>query len=288
MAGPWGQRFPPADGAGFQVILQGSCWLLPHGGGSPIALGVGDVLFLPRGTGHALADHPSTPLAEPSCEPHDPALSRPLPNGHPSTVTLCGAYQLDPTRAHPLLSDLPDTLHLPARLGHLPEIRSAVELLGGELENPRLGADTVVPALLDVLLLFILRAWFDQQPEPGPPFGWRAALADPAVSTALHRIHRSPAHRWTVESLATEAGLSRAAFAKRFTTLIGQPPLGYLTWWRLTTAARLLRESDAPLSTVAAQVGYGSEFAFANAFKREYRLAPGRYRREERPGPSAA
>lgn len=288
---PWGQRFAPASGAGFRVVLQGSCWLIPQEG-DPIPLSTGDVIFLPRGHGHALADHTSTALAEPACDPQErpsqehryPSTSMGLTGqdtAQPVTVTLCGAYQLDSARAHPLLQDLPDILHLPARLGHRAEIRAAVELLGAELENPRLGADAVVPALLDMLLLFILRAWFDQQPQGGPLLGWAGALNDPAISNALHALHREPAAPWTVETLAARAGLSRAAFARRFTTLVGQPPLTYLTWWRMMSAARLLRESDKPLSTVAGQIGYGSEYAFASAFKRAYGLAPGRYRRQE-------
>jgi AraC-like DNA-binding protein len=92
-------------------------------------------------------------------------------------------------------------------------------------------------------------------------------------------MHREPAHPWTVRSLGEVAGLSRTAFARRFTALVGQPPLAYLTWWRLTVAARLLRRTDAPLAAIAAKVGYGSEFAFAAAFRREYGIAPGRYRR---------
>ncbi|MDG4863395.1 helix-turn-helix transcriptional regulator, partial [Streptomyces sp. T-3] len=88
-----------------------------------------------------------------------------------------------------------------------------------------------------------------------------------------------PARPWTVEDLGARAGLSRAAFARRFTALVGQPPLAYLTWWRMTTAGRLLREADAPLRTVAEQAGYTSEFAFAKAFKREYGMAPGQYRK---------
>lgn len=287
---PWGQRFPAALGsAGFQVILQGSCWLTPPAGGAPIALGIGDVVFFPHGHGYGLADSPATPLAEPDCDPLEEAelyasasIGQPL-HGTP-TVTLCGGYQLDPTRAHPLLDDLPHMVHLPARLGHRAEIRAAVDLLGSELDRPRLGTDTIVPALLDMLLLYILRAWFDEQPEQGTVTGWAAALADPAISAALHAIHRDPAQRWTVETLAAQARLSRAAFSKRFTTMIGQPPLTYLTWWRMTTAARLLHGSDAPLSEVATQTGYTSEFAFANAFKREYGTAPGRYRRHSQAG----
>jgi AraC-like DNA-binding protein len=271
------------------VILQGSCWLTPPDGGAPIALGIGDVVFFPHGHGYGLADSPATALAEPDCDPLEEAelyasasIGQPL-HGTP-TVTLCGGYQLDPARAHPLLDDLPDMVHLPARLGHRAEIRAAVDLLGSELDRPRLGTDTIVPALLDMLLLYILRAWFDEQPERGTVTGWAAALADPAIGAALHAIHRDPAYRWTVETLAAQARLSRAAFSKRFTALIGQPPLAYLTWWRMTTAAGLLHGSDAPLSEVATQTGYTSEFAFANAFKREYGTAPGRYRRHGQAG----
>ncbi len=132
------------------------------------------------------------------------------------------------------------------------------------------------------MLLFILRAWAQQQPPGQATHGWAAALTDPAVSRALDGIHREPGRSWTVESLAAHAGLSRAALARRFTALVGQPPLTYLTWWRMTTAARFLRNSDDPLNTLARKVGYRSEYAFAHAFKREFDLAPGRYRREER------
>ncbi|TMR89004.1 AraC family transcriptional regulator [Nonomuraea basaltis] len=279
---PWGQRFPSVPGsAGFQVILQGSCWLIPPSG-DPVALGVGDVLFAPRGIGYGLADSPVRDLAEPYCDPTEDSdlfVSDFIGQDGPVTVTLCGGYRLAPGRAHPLLQDLPDLLHLPARLGHHPELRAAVDLLGAEVERPHMGADTVVLALLDTLLIYILRAWFADLPAKPRP-GWATAMADPAISAALSALHRDPARPWTVKTLADQASLSRAAFSQRFAAMIGQPPLTYLTWWRLTLAARMLRESDAPLSEVATQVGYGSEFSFANAFKREYGTAPGRYRRQ--------
>jgi AraC-like DNA-binding protein len=284
---PWGQRFPAAPGsAGFQVVLQGSCWVLPPDGGAPIALSVGDVVFFPFGHGYALADSPSTPVAEPQCDPlteealfHSASVSGP----GPATVLLCGGYQLDPARAHPALRELPAMIHLPARLGLHSELRAAVDLLGAEIAQPRLGADTIVSSLLDTLLAYILRAWFDARHSACEVAGWAQALADQGISAALDAMHRDPAAAWTVAELAERAGLSRAAFARRFTALVGQPPLTYLTWWRLATATRLLRESDSSLSEIAAQVGYGSEFAFANAFKREYGVAPGKYRRESCP-----
>lgn len=267
---PWGQRFAPVPGAsGFQVVLEGTCWLL-RDHADPVELRAGDVVFLPDGRGHALAGSPTTPVTSVPCDPNDPdfAAGHPVP-ANPTTVTLCGAYELD--HVHPLLRDLPDTVLVSG-----PELHAAVTLLAGELERPRLGSDALVPALLDTLLLYLLRTWFAGNPETT---GWAAALNDPAIATALHHVHRDPAHPWTVAGLAATAGLSRAPFAKRFTALVGQPPLTYLTWWRMTTAARLLRDTDEPLARIAGQVGYTSEFAFAAAFKRAHGTAPGRYRR---------
>lgn len=280
---PWGRRLriPPGT-AGFEVALGGTYWLIPQEG-DPVAVGTGDVVFFPHGGEYGLADSPDTPLppyecgSRPTRGPADLAE-----NGSPSAVVLCGVYQLDADRGHPLLDDLPGVVHLAARLGRHPRLRAAVDLLGAELEKPGLGAGAIVPALLDTLLLYLLRAWLAEHPVCGGPTGWAAALADPVVSAALDAIHSDPARSWTVHELGAHAGLSRAAFAKRFTTLVGRPPLSYLTWWRLTTAAHLLRDSDAPLRAVAERIGYGSEYAFANAFRRKFDIAPGRYRRNTR------
>ncbi|GAA2616011.1 AraC family transcriptional regulator [Paractinoplanes durhamensis] len=267
---PWAQQFASVPGsAGFQIVLQGPCWLTAPDT-DPVRLAVGDVVFRPHGHGHTLADSPSTRPTGPACNPDDPPP--PASPGPYSTVTLCGAYELDPARVHPLIRDLPPLIHLPAD----PGLRPTVDLLAAELEHPRLGADAIIPALLDTLLVHILRTWLARNPA-GP--GWPAALNDPALSAALTAMHRDPSRPWTVATLAAEAGLSRAPFARRFTDLVGRPPLTYLTWWRMTTAARLLQESDAPLTAIAGRVGYASEFAFAHAFKRRFGTAPGRFRR---------
>ncbi|MEU3271141.1 AraC family transcriptional regulator [Saccharomonospora sp. NPDC006951] len=270
---PFGHWFPAVPGAGFHVVLQGSCWLIPPVG-DPVSVAPGDIVFLPRGREHGLADSPSTPLAEQAV-----ALTE-IRTGDagmpPDTIMVCGAYLLDQTRPHPLFGELPDVIHLSARAGH-PALRAALDLLELELERERPGSGAMLPALLDVLLLHGLRAWIGEQSGGG---GWVAALRDPAVAAALDAVHRQPSRQWTVAELGALGGLSRAAFARRFTTLVGRPPLTYLTWWRLTLAARLLRESDLPLSTVARKIGYASEFAFAHAFKRQYGLPPGRFRRD--------
>ncbi|MCM3885517.1 AraC family transcriptional regulator [Frankia sp. R82] len=285
---PWGIRFPPTDGAGFHIVLMGTCWLL-RAGARPLRLAAGDIVLLPREPGHALADDPASPLTDFRADPHGPIPSEhadgyggPGPGGRTVTELLCGAYMFDRFRLHPLLADLPDVIHLPARVGHHPRLRAAVDLLGAELAEPRAGAAASMSALLDLLLLYMLRAWFDDH-STGSSTGWSAALADPAVSAALRAMHAEPEMPWTVRELGARVGLSRTVFAQRFTALVGKPPLAYLTWWRMTMAARLLRETDSPLPAVARRCGYSSEFAFAKTFKREFGVPPGAFRREGRP-----
>lgn len=240
--------FAPVPGAvGVRVVVQGSCVLTPVDK-EPIRLAAGDVVLLPHGRGHALA-------------------------GGADTLTLCGAYELAPEGGHPLLRELPEIVHLRAE----GDLKTAVSLLTTELSQPGLGTEALVPALLDMLLLYTLRTWFESE---HPERGWAAALRDPVVAPALGAIHEDPAKPWTVASLAALGGLSRAPFARRFAELVGQSPMRYVTWWRMTTAARLLRASDISLHAVAADVGYRSEFAFATAFKRQYGVAPGRYRKD--------
>lgn len=277
---PWGIRFPASKGAGFHVVLQGTAWLLPPDGTDPVRLGPGDVVLLAHGTGHGLADRPDTPLVDalPPADGSWPTGPDRGPVDAGETLLLCGAYQLSRARAHPLLTELPPYVHLPARVGAHPRLRAAVDLLGAELAEPQPGSDAIVPALLDTLLLYLLRTWWLSVCADRST-GWSAALGDPVVAGALRALHDDPARAWTVEELGALGGLSRAAFARRFTALVGRSPLAYLTWWRMTAAGRLLRTDDLPLRAVAERAGYSSEFAFAKAFKREYGMAPGQYRK---------
>lgn len=273
---PWGLRFGGNRGFGFHVILQGTCWLV-NADEQPLALRSGDVVLLASGKDHTLADDPTTPSVTFRLD-HEHHAS---PIGHQrlagaaagaETVLLSGAYRLEPRRPHPLLATLPDLVHLPHRRRH--GLHAALDLLGAEVEEQEPGAEAIISSLVDTLLIYILRAWHEDHPT-----GWSRALADPVIGPSLNRIHRYPARSWTVEQMGAEAGVSRATFTRRFTALIGEPPLSYLTRWRMTTAARILRQQDAPLSAIARSIGYTSEFAFAKAFKREYGLAPGNYRR---------
>ncbi|MFJ9780453.1 AraC family transcriptional regulator [Amycolatopsis sp. NPDC101161] len=281
---PWGLRFDHVTGASFHVVLQGTSWLTPLAGGpdfEPVELGPGDVVLLGRGVPHAMTSMPGTPLID--FRPTRPSATTPfgrvsVPGPGARATIVCGAYRLRRHRPHPLLRDLPEVLHLPAVPGRHPGLRALVQLLGDELAAHPPGAAVVAPSLVDALLVYMLRAWLQETADAA---GWSGALADPVTARALDAIHGDPARAWTVEQLGAAAGLSRAAFARRFTSLVGEPPLTYLTRWRMTTAAQLLRESDRPVAQVAAAVGYGSAFAFSKAFRREYATTPGGYRGAE-------
>ncbi|WP_082598596.1 AraC family transcriptional regulator, partial [Kitasatospora sp. Root107] len=192
------------------------------------------------------------------------------------TELLCGKYRLDRSRVHPLLAELPDVVHLPNRVGAHPELRFAIDLLGRELAEARPGSCLAVPSLLDLLLVYLVRAWL-----AGATTGaWPTALGDPVTAAALRALHTDPAAPWTNDRLAAEAGVSRPTLARRFTTQVGRPPMAYLTWWRLTFAATLLRDTADPLATIAERVGYAGPYAFSHAFNREFGTTPGRYRTE--------
>ncbi|SEC87357.1 AraC family transcriptional regulator [Streptomyces sp. TLI_105] len=279
VGGRWCARFDPYDGAGFHVVLRGGCWLLPDGG-EPVALGAGDAVLLPHGTGHVIADAPADAATVARAVPFDRWADGSLPRP-PRTADrgrevemLCGKYRLDRSHAHPLLAELPPLVHLPARPDGDPELRAALTLLEGELEEQRPGASLALPSLLDLLFVYMVRSWM-----AGSTAGaWPAVLGDRVAAAALRALHADPAAPWTVDRLAAEAGVSRPTLARRFTALVGRPPMAYLAWWRLTRAAALLRDTGDPLATVARRVGYGSPYALSHAFRREFGTTPGRYR----------
>ncbi|MEU6770948.1 AraC family transcriptional regulator [Streptomyces sp. NPDC046759] len=276
VSGTWCVRLSPYEGAGFHVVLSGACRLLPDGGGEPVSLGPGDVVLLPHGAGHVLADRAATEAQVRRAVPFEEVRDTDVPRSGPGPAVelLCGKYRLDRSRTHPLMAELPQVVHLPHRVGDHPELRTAVDLLARELDGRRPGGCLALPNLLDLLLIYMIRAWMARA-EAG---AWPAVLNDPVATAALRALHSDPAAPWTNELLAARAGVSRATLSRRFTSLVGRPPMAYLTWWRLTLAATRLRETDAPLTTVARETGYGSPYALSHAFSRAYGVTPGRYR----------
>ncbi|WP_019632129.1 AraC family transcriptional regulator [Actinomadura atramentaria] len=281
---PWSLTFADAPPLTVVAALGGTASIRVEGG-EPVPLAAGDVALV-RGPGsHVVADAPGTP---PQVEIR--AGRKRVLNGDPeaahrlfaprtygadepgATTLLRGAYELRGDVGDRLLDALPPLAVVPAG----PGTRAALDLLAAEVGRDEPGQDAVLDRLLDLVLVLALRAWC-ARPDAGPP-AWHRALADAAVGAALRALHEDPARRWTVAALAAEAGLSRAAFAARFAALVGEPPLRYLTGWRMALAADLLRGGDATVAAVARRVGYADAFAFSVAFRRARGTTPSAWR----------
>ena len=189
-----------------------------------------------------------------------------------ATVMLTGTYQLEGEVSQRLLRVLPAVLVLRDGDWDCP----LIALLADEIVKDEPGQEAVLDRLLDLLLIAVLRAWFARPGTDAPR--WYRAYGDPVVGRALRLLHHNPAHPWTVAELAAAANVSRASLARRFTELVGEPPMAFLTSWRLALAADLLREPGATIGAVASQVGYGSPFALSTAFKRVRGVSPRQHR----------
>lgn len=281
---PWGLAIDPAAEAAVHVVERGQSWLRLEGADEALALGAGDLVLIRSGVAHSVCDRPDTeplPYEEALAAMRDRLGRLPTDHGLASTVILCAKYLFDHECPHPLVSLLPELVHLPAaEVERHRQLQLLLELLRGEAIEGGSGSELIVPRLVDSLLVFVVRAWLDGQPVGAG--GWFDALRDPAIARALSLIHEQPAESWTVDSLARRVARSRATFARRFVELVGETPVAYLTRWRMSLAAKLLRETDASLEEVASRVGYRTAAAFSKAFRRSHGTAPGRFRTEMR------
>lgn len=275
LSGPWRLVFPAVPDLGFHVLTRGRGWLDLEDECQPVPLEAGDVVLISDGGRHTLRhDPPSSSDRDP---PEGPAGQTPA--SRPARL-VCAAFPVDRERSHPLITGLPRVIHLTASDALDPAVAPAAALLDRELSREPPGHAATVPALLDLLLIGLLRSW--SRGAALEARGWAAALDDPAIAAALDAIHRRPHEPWTLDALARLVGLSRSTFVARFTARVGQPPLRYLTWWRMTRAAAQLRRGDEPLRHIATANGYSTEFAFAKAFRREIGVPPGTYRSRHR------
>ncbi|MFC5954130.1 AraC family transcriptional regulator [Streptomyces pratens] len=282
---PWSVRIEDRAPLTVMLLVRGEAWLVPDSGDRRL-LRPGDLAIARGPDPYTCADDPSTPpqaLILPGGECHYPD-GRPLngvmdlgvrtwgdsPDG--ATVILIGTYRMRGEIGGRLLDALPPLLLLTADDWDCP----LTPVLAAEIARDEPGQEVVLDRLLDLLVIAALRAWF-ARPEAAPP-AWYAALGDPAVGPVLRLLQDDPAHPWTVAALAAKAGVSRAALARRFTELVGEPPMTYLTGWRLALAADRLRDTDDTLGAIARHVGYGSAFALSTAFKRAYGVSPQEWR----------
>ena len=269
MRSPWRIDFDRPELRGVHIIARGSCEL-EFADGSVDKLDAGDLVILPRGDLHVLRS-PGARMHGVSerriaDEPQQPGAD---------TVIVCGAFLIGEPD-HPALRGLPRTVRVAGQNGRpAPWLAPLIDAIKAEAIAGGPGSDLVMARLSDAMLLRALREDSSTVDRPG----WLAGLQDPSVGAALEAMHVDLARPWTLASLAKAAGLSRAAFAARFSERVGEPAMGYLSALRVQRARTLLADERMTVAAVARQVGYQSEVGFAAAFKRETGVPPGRYRR---------
>ena len=282
---PWSLRIQDEAPLTVITLMTGVAWLVVDGA-EPVQLRPGGVAIV-RGPGHyTVADDPLRPptvvihpgqlstaiTGEELCEAMDLGLRTWGTSASGSATMVTGTYQTPTEISRLLLEALPAVIVISEADWNSPFL----ELLKSEMVKDQPGQEVVLDRLLDLVVIAALRAWLGQAVTNGP--GELTAHHDPVVRTALNLVHGDPAHSWTVASLATATGVSRAAFARRFTSVMGMPPMAYVTEWRLAMAADLLREPSRTIGSVAREVGYGSAFALSTAFKRMRGVSPHHYR----------
>ncbi len=276
----WRYDFAASKDSMFHVLNYGGAYLHIGGEDEPIRVEDGDVVLFPTGHPHSLYDDPASPLTRLVHLDYHPERGHHIVNGEgtePKMLMLCGAFHFEYPHDFPLLHRLPRLIHIPGTLGRMEQgFTDIINIIARESASEQAGSQVMLRRLTELLFIQVIRLWIDQQAQAS--VGWVGALRDQPISTALGMIHQSPEHRWTVKELADVAALSRSAFSARFTELVGEPPLTYLTRWRMLRATRLLK-NEVRVETIADMLGYESEAAFRKAFKREIGIPPAQYRK---------
>ncbi|MCU1359661.1 MAG: transcriptional regulator AraC family [Ilumatobacteraceae bacterium] len=278
---PWSLRIQDEAPLTIVAMVQGQAWIV-HDDTEPLSLQPGDVAIIRGPAPYTVADQPDTApsiiiLPGQVCvTPDGVSLSDAMDLGmrtwgnsaNGSVIMLTGTYTTDGEISQRLLDALPQLVVL-----RRDEWRSPViDMLTDEITRDAPGQEVVLDRLLDLLLISALRAWFARPGADTP--AWYRVHDDPVVGRALRMLHDDPARQWTVAELASDVGVSRAALARRFNDLVGEPPMHYLAGWRLALAADHLRKPGATVTAVARRVGYTSPFTFSAAFKRTYGVSP--------------
>lgn len=290
---PWGLDVDGFEPAYCYCIAKGHAWILPEGS-PPVLLEQGDTVLFPRGGRCIIASSPNAPLITAEELWRDrvlPSYSRGNSLADPLTIRLGGtgdtshlislAFSFHDERSNALLSALPTMMVLSRKSsGTAPWVSSAIHFLLDEAPPAKPGYIAIVTRLAELMFQGLIRSYLLSVPEH--PTGWLRGLFDPRIGKAMAAIHGTPGEPWTVESLAAAAGMSRSAFADRFLALVGIPPIQYLTDWRMQMAADLLGSGKRSVALIAHEVGFQSETAFRQAFKRKYALTPSTYRKHQR------
>jgi AraC-like DNA-binding protein len=277
---PWD---PPTVRGSVIAVLRGHCQLEVDGEPAAIPLAGGDLAIITRPGPFVLRDDPASPVVSFRDVIRREHIERKesirFGGGGAATTLLNGPFFFEDDHENPLLASLPAVIQVRGEQGRaVPWLSDTVRFIVHELENRTPGGDWVVGHLTHVLFVQAVRAHFASLHHHDRA-SWFSALTDPDVGPALGAIHLKPDVAWTVASLAEQTSLSRSAFAAKFMTVVGRPPLQYLTDCRMRKARDLLRQEHVAIKSVASRVGYATESAFSNAFKRHTGTAPGAFRK---------
>jgi AraC-like DNA-binding protein len=286
---PWGLELPREDGAIFHFVAEGHCWLR-RPAQEPLLLEAGDLVLLPHGAGHVVsapAEGAAKRMAHLPRQSLGAATYRLETGGKGArTLLVCCAVGFEEPTVHPLLEQMPDILLVRGGGARDPSLSAVLEAMAAEVGAQRLGAATVMSRLADILITRLVRAWVETRGADAT--GWLAAIRDPRIGKALAAFHRRPAVRWSVQSLASVANLSRSAFSERFAAVVGVSPARYVARWRMHLASAWLRRERLSVSDVARRLGYESEASFSRGFKRFVGVPPSALRRPRRAEPVTA
>ncbi|MEM9533519.1 MAG: AraC family transcriptional regulator [Pseudomonadota bacterium] len=281
LTSPWGLEIPELPGVmNVEVVTAGACWLEVEGEPA-VFLPQGSLALIPRGRRHRLRGNPgdkTTPLEDVPVELLGDRFERMRFGGSGAeTRVMYYGVRYDPYLAERLIDLLPEALTVRSQAGDPDWLHHTIRFIAQEAEQRRPGSETMITRLADILVVQAIRSWIDSVRDEAE--GWIAALHDRRIGKAMSLMHRQPARNWQVATLARETGMSRSGFSARFTALVGDSALNYLTRLRMQLAHRDLRESDDTLARIAERVGYQSESAFNRAFKRVVGCPPGALRK---------
>ncbi len=273
----WSLQFDQHGGIKFYAVVSGECWLSVDGVSEPLRVKSGDCFLLPRGRAYSMASDMSIAPLDARVFLSGAQNGRINSyNGGGHFLSACGQFSVAGDHADILLGVLPPIVHV-YKESDKATLRWHVDQMMQELREPRPGNSLVIEHLAQMMLVQALRLHMADGPKGGP--GWLYALGDTSIGVAMKHMHEDPSRRWTVQSLAQSAAMSRTAFTLKFKQMVGTSPMGYLTHWRMLVAADKLTYSRDSISMISASLGYESESAFSTAFKRVMGSSPREYSR---------
>lgn len=280
MTSPWGFKVAARPRPAFHLLTSGSAWLEVEGRPDQVRLNAGDLVILPRGEAHVVRDSPKSPVRWldrilEETPPIDGRLA--YGGGGQRSELLCGGFAVDQLTSKPLLEVLPDVVMLRGSEGRAPEwLVGLIRMIATEMASSRAGSEAVVTRLTDALLAQALRECLI---DADRALGMTSAVSDARIARSLRLMRDRPDEAWTVPRMAAAVSMSRSAFTERFRAATGETPMQHLTRYRMSRAAEYLRATNAGVREIARLTGYDSEVSVTKAFKRQFGVAPGAYRK---------